>query len=283
MCIYQPISISQRMIESFKPTRLYIKKLANFYYFGKTSSNDLNTYHGSGKKWKSIIRKYGRQNIKTLWVSDWYYNPQEIQEVALHFSKENMIVESDIWANLKPENGLDGGLTICGETHHMRSKEYQKAMKELWTSEKRALQGLKSAEMNANRTNIQREDISKKLRNAWSSERKIELSKRMKINNPSKNLKVIEKIQNSKKAWTNEYRAQINEKLSEIGKRCKIYKNGHPRLDHTIYKFENIKTKEIVEMTVSKFIQEFNLHQGNVSLVIAGKRKSVLGWRIIKD
>lgn len=60
------------------------------------------------KKWKAIIKKYGYLNIKTLWISEWYFDPVEIQEIALQFSEENLIVESDMWANLRPENGLDG-------------------------------------------------------------------------------------------------------------------------------------------------------------------------------
>lgn len=108
MNIYQPTYITQEMRDSFSPTRLYIKKLANYYYFGKTSLEDPIAYSGSGKKWKDIIKKHGAANIKTLWVSDWYYSPDEIQEVALHFSKENSIVESVNWANLRPETGLDG-------------------------------------------------------------------------------------------------------------------------------------------------------------------------------
>jgi hypothetical protein len=108
MNIYQPSCITQAMRDAFLPTRLYIKKLAGYYYFGKTSLSDPINYSGSGKKWKNIIKKHGYRNIVTLWVSEWYYSPDEIQHIALHFSQENMIVESDIWANLRPENGLDG-------------------------------------------------------------------------------------------------------------------------------------------------------------------------------
>ena len=108
MTIYQPTFITPQMQEFFIPTRLYIKKLDNYFYFGKTSLDDPIKYSGSGKKWKAIIKKYGHINIRTLWVSDWYYSPDEIQVVALQFSEENRIVDSEIWANLRPENGLDG-------------------------------------------------------------------------------------------------------------------------------------------------------------------------------
>ncbi len=93
----------------YKPSRLYIKRLAGVYYFGKTNSKDIYKYTGSGKVWKDRIKKYGKEKIETLWVSDWYTDPLEIEQVAKQFSIENNIVTSSTWANLKEENGLDGG------------------------------------------------------------------------------------------------------------------------------------------------------------------------------
>jgi len=108
MTIYSPIKITEQMIMAFKPTRLYIKELAGIKYFGKTTCSDPYLYSGSGVVWRDRIKKYGRDNIKTLWVSDEYTDPFLLQEVALHFSMENNIVESEMWANLRPETGLDG-------------------------------------------------------------------------------------------------------------------------------------------------------------------------------
>ena len=109
MCIYQPKPITQKILERYQPTRLAIKELAGQLYFCKSIVEDIESYPGSGVVWNNRIKKYGKQNIKTLWVSDWYYDPYEIKQVALHFSKENQVVESDGWANQKPEDGLDGG------------------------------------------------------------------------------------------------------------------------------------------------------------------------------
>jgi len=109
MNIYKIIPISDKIIDSFRPTRLYIKELAGKKYFGKSVVNDITAYTGSGKIWKDRIKKYGKGQIKTLWVSDWFYCPYHIQQFALMFSEYNQIVESDEWANYKPENGLDGG------------------------------------------------------------------------------------------------------------------------------------------------------------------------------
>jgi hypothetical protein len=105
--IYQSLVLSETIIQNFKPTRLCIKKINAIYYFCKSTRHDIYKYQGSGCKWKNLIKKYGKENIQTLWVSDWYYDPQEIHDVALHFSRENDIVNSSLWANLAPEWGLD--------------------------------------------------------------------------------------------------------------------------------------------------------------------------------
>jgi hypothetical protein len=109
MDIYSPKVLSDRTIQNFLPSRLAIKELAGKLYFCKSTKANIESYTGSGIYWKKRIKKYGKENVKTLWVSDWYHCPHEIQEVALHFSRENQIVENERWANIKPENGLDGG------------------------------------------------------------------------------------------------------------------------------------------------------------------------------
>lgn len=106
--IYTPITITQKIIDEFEPTRLAIKELAGKLYFCKSTKPDFIKYVGSGVYWLRRVKKYGKKNVRTLWVSDWYHCPHELQEVALNFSRENQIVESDKWANMKPENGIDG-------------------------------------------------------------------------------------------------------------------------------------------------------------------------------
>ena len=119
MCIYQPGILSEEIIKKFVPTRLSIKEISGVKYFCKSTKQNFTRYVGSGTRWLNLVKKYGRKNVKTLWISDWYHCPYEIQEVALHFSKENEIVESDKWANIKPENGLDGNFSssVKGENH----------------------------------------------------------------------------------------------------------------------------------------------------------------------
>jgi hypothetical protein len=97
--IYTPIT----------PTYLYIKQhsVTKKKYYGKTT-RDPYKYNGSGPYWVKHIKKHGKEHIVTLWVSELYHDTS-IVEVALQFSSDNDIVNSDEWANMKPENGLDGG------------------------------------------------------------------------------------------------------------------------------------------------------------------------------
>ena len=92
-------------------TYLYIKQhtVTGKLYFGKTTQNP-ETYLGSGSYWKAHIKKHGKEHVVNLWY-DSFENQNSCTEFALKFSYEMNIVESDQWLNLKPENGLDGGST----------------------------------------------------------------------------------------------------------------------------------------------------------------------------
>ena len=97
-------------IYTITPTYLYIKQhsVTGIKYFGKTTQ-DPYQYKGSGKYWKNHINKHGKEFVETIWLSEPYTNKDLLSEFALFFSEEYDIVKSDKWANLNPENGLDGG------------------------------------------------------------------------------------------------------------------------------------------------------------------------------
>lgn len=109
MCIYQPIIITEEIENSFRPTRLAIKELNGLKYFCKSVRKNFEKYKGSGKFWSNHIKKFGSENVRTLWISDWFYCPHHIQDFALVFGEYNKIVESSEWANLIPEYGIGGG------------------------------------------------------------------------------------------------------------------------------------------------------------------------------
>ena len=98
----------------FKPTWLYIKQhtKTGLKYFGKTTKNPLR-YLGSGKYWQRHLKKHGA-HVNTLWCH-LYFDKETLVEEALAFSTAHNISESKDWANLKSENGLDGGLTTTRE------------------------------------------------------------------------------------------------------------------------------------------------------------------------
>ena len=87
---------------------LYVKqhKITGLKYFGMTSTKDPFVYVGLGKYWRRHLKVHGK-DIETINV--WEFSDIEsCEQFAINFSKDNNIVESTEWANLRPENGKDG-------------------------------------------------------------------------------------------------------------------------------------------------------------------------------
>lgn len=97
------------MNTTFKPTWLYIKrhKASGLLYFGKTVK-DPKSYLGSGRYWVQHCSKHGKDKVETVWAER-FEQIDDIVEFATFFSEFINIVGSPKWANMKPENGLDGG------------------------------------------------------------------------------------------------------------------------------------------------------------------------------
>ena len=128
-----PLTLIQQE-DSAMTIYLYIKRHAvtGLKYFGKTK-NDPYEYDGSGLYWVKHIQKYGREHIITDQV--WEFNNQdECMKFALHFSKNNNIVESKEWANMRLENGKDGGGNNPGALNsfygHTHSETFKRAASE---------------------------------------------------------------------------------------------------------------------------------------------------------
>lgn len=89
--------------------RLLIKThcVTGLKYLCKTIKEDYISYKGSGKYWKEHLKKHGR-NVKTevLYETECL---NTFNKVCLNYSIEHNILESNEWANLIHENGLDGG------------------------------------------------------------------------------------------------------------------------------------------------------------------------------
>ena len=105
------------------PTVLYIKQhsVTGLKYFGKTTAKDPYKYNGSGADWTDHIKKHGRKHVITIRIFGPFTDSIAISKFALAFSRDNNIVESELWANQKSENGLDGNPK--GSTHSDASKK----------------------------------------------------------------------------------------------------------------------------------------------------------------
>src|SRR5690606_25868470 len=89
-------------------TYIYVKQHRNtkLKYFGMTRKKNPYDYMGSGTYWLRHLKIHGKY-VDTLNV--WEFDDDTIAETfALNFSKENDIVESNEWANLRPENVRTG-------------------------------------------------------------------------------------------------------------------------------------------------------------------------------
>lgn len=97
------------LYETIKPTRLYIKQCPHcgLKYFGKSIRQDIEEYPGSGSRWAMHLAKHKVKAVH-LWNSNWYHDTS-ISRFALKFSRLNKIVENTNWANLREEDGLEGG------------------------------------------------------------------------------------------------------------------------------------------------------------------------------
>jgi hypothetical protein len=136
MNIYAEVSaISQE----FKPTYLYIKrhKVSGLLYLGKTTGTEkylLEQYNGSGSYWTNHLKMHGHE-VETVWYC-LFTEKDELVKFALQCSAQWDIVKSKdasgkkLWANEKPENGLDGG-GQRGEKNGMYGKTHTDEVKQM--------------------------------------------------------------------------------------------------------------------------------------------------------
>lgn len=83
-------------------------QITGLKYLGKTAKVDPHQYQGSGKRWRSHLKKHG-YHVDTEILKECQTN-DEVKYWGEYYSKLWNIVDSDDWANLKEETG-DGGNT----------------------------------------------------------------------------------------------------------------------------------------------------------------------------
>jgi hypothetical protein len=107
------------MTKEFLPTYLCIKQhsITGLLYFCKTTKSykKMLKYVGSGKPyWNNHLKIHGKEFVETIWYC-LFYDKESIKEFALMCSEQWNVMHGlnedgkKIWANLKPENGLEGG------------------------------------------------------------------------------------------------------------------------------------------------------------------------------
>jgi hypothetical protein len=100
---------------------LYIKQHNQTFlkYLGYTS-RDPYRYKGSGKYWKRHLKTHGN-NVDTYIIGT-YETKEKLKEAGIYYSHIWNVVESNEWANFKPEEG-DGGFTFIN-TNNLKSHPF---------------------------------------------------------------------------------------------------------------------------------------------------------------
>ena len=99
---------------------LYVKthQVTGLKYLGQTSKSDPHKYTGSGKYWLRHIKQHGKNwDTEILLESQ---TKKNINRLGAYYSNLWNVVESDEWANLKPETG-DGAAS--GIHNHMKTPD----------------------------------------------------------------------------------------------------------------------------------------------------------------
>ena len=150
-----------------KITYLYIKQhsITKLKYFGKTTKEDPVSYLGSGIHWKRHIKKHGTEHVKTLWYQS-FQDEKSLIDYATKFSKENNIVESKEWANLKEENGLDGGFDK-GWWSEDQIENFRQKQKERWAKGLVDPEKLRLSRIGFKQPESQKKAVAEKLSKEW--------------------------------------------------------------------------------------------------------------------
>jgi len=224
-------------------------------YLCKTTQNPFK-YKGSGKYWLRHLAKHGHDHTTEI-LKECSTN-DELIEWGRYYSSLWNVVESDEWANLKPEEG-DGG-SNKGHTKSQSSVDKRsganhprKKNPEKWSNGMASLQGRDAWWMNGNNHPMKDTEIVKRISgdNHYTKKNPEKL--------PAKNPKVLAKWRQNRKG------------------------QKHSMFDDTVHSFEHRTTGEIANMTRYEFYEKYNLknQMGNISEMIAGRRKSVKGWRLL--
>jgi hypothetical protein len=162
-----------------KLTYIYVKRLpSGLFYLGKTESKDPYKYTGSGTRWLSEIEKnqYSNNDIET-WILHKTTNKEDLIHMALYYSRIFNVKESEVWANLKDEEG-DGGNTVGGtlvirknkQTKHILKHELDQYIENGWTKSGHT-KGLLIVNKENKEKRIKKEDLIYYINEGWKQGR----------------------------------------------------------------------------------------------------------------
>ena len=235
---------------------LYIKthRITGLKYFGKTEKDDPISYWGSGIRWRRHLMKHGYDCDTEIYLQSEDRN--YIIREALRFSRAYDIVNSDLWANLREENGVDGqvkGIVFSDEWCEKISK--------------------------ANKGRKRPDVIKRQKGNSLSEEH------RNKIGNGNKgrsvSLETREKIRkgNTGKVLPQEQR----DKISKASKNIIRNKEWNESIANSLAKkwivIDPIGNEYIV-VNLTKFCKENGLHAGVMCMVSKGVYKKHKGYTV---
>ena len=118
-----------------KITYLYLKESPlGLKYLGKTEQDPFK-YVGSGKYWKRHLlnHKFTSEDIKTTILFE-TTDKEELKNKGIYYSELYNVVDSEEWANLKPEVGDGGGGPKSEETIN-KTRETMKKRGLVWSEE----------------------------------------------------------------------------------------------------------------------------------------------------
>jgi len=134
---------------------LYIKthKITGLKYLGQTKENAFK-YNGSGKDWKSHLKKYGKEHYTEILRE--CQSKEELSNWGRYYSQYYNIINAQddygnkIWANRIPETGTGGQSNLSAESLAKRSASAKVA----WTRKTTEDKDKRSANIRAARANM---------------------------------------------------------------------------------------------------------------------------------
>ena len=243
-------------------------------YLGKTIRMDPHVYQGSGEYWVPHIKKHG-YDVTTEILRE-CETTEELKEWGLYYSNLwNIVDERDengnkTWANLKPEEG-DGGATRWGDNHPMKNSEYREKLSgENHYSKKPGYEWKLSGNNHPSR--------QPGAKDRWAGTNHYSKKKDFEGVLFGGVKSALDPTVVAKRSGHNHYTKQENY-VPKDPTSCYNY-------DHTIYIWENIHTREILNLTRQDFVRlHLNGSCNNISNLINNKKnvKSVKGWRLIRN